>query len=82
MREFELRPDRQLTRRPKTSTLNNFSSAWNRLIACAVERGFISERVPVPRLTSRGEKGTTRPGFTEEEISQLLANMETWQHQG
>ncbi|MFM8508864.1 MAG: tyrosine-type recombinase/integrase [Betaproteobacteria bacterium] len=82
VREFELWRDRQLARRPKTSTLNNFSSAWNRLIALAVERGFISERVPVPRLTSRGEKGTTRPGFTEEEISQLLVYMEAWQHQG
>ncbi|MFM8737364.1 MAG: integrase, partial [Betaproteobacteria bacterium] len=82
VREFELWRDRQLRRSPKTSTLNNFSSAWNRLIASAVERGFISERVPVPRLTSRGEKGTTRPGFTEEEISQLLVYMEAWQHQG
>ena len=82
VREFELWRDRQLTRRPKTSTLNNFSSAWNRLIACAVERAYIAERVPVPRLTSRGEKGTTRPGFTEDEISQLLAYMDTWQHQG
>ena len=37
VREFELWRDRQLVRRPKTSTLNNFSSAWNRLIATAVE---------------------------------------------
>ena len=37
-----------MTRRPKTSTLNNFTTAWNRVIATAVERGFISERVPVP----------------------------------
>jgi integrase len=82
VREFELWRDRQLVRRPKTSTLNNFSSAWNRLIATAVERGFISERVPVPKLTSKGVKGTARPGFTEEEVTQLLDYMETWQHRG
>ena len=82
VREFEVWRDRQLTRRPKTSTLNNFTSAWNRVIAKAVEQGYISERVPVPKLTSKGLKGTTRPAFTEEEIERLLVFMETWQHQG
>jgi hypothetical protein len=33
VREFELWRDRQMARKPKTSTLNNFTSAWNRLIA-------------------------------------------------
>ena len=32
VREFELWRDRQLVRRLKTSTLNNFSSAWNRWV--------------------------------------------------
>jgi integrase len=82
VREFELWRDRQLTRRPKTSTLNNFTSAWNRLIACAVARGYISERVPVPRLTSKGEKGKPRPGFSREEIDVLLPYMETWSQGG
>ncbi len=80
--EFELWRDRQMARKPKASTLMNFASAWNKLLAVAVSRGFISERVPVPKLTTRGEKGTTRPAFSEEEISQLLAFMETWQHEG
>jgi hypothetical protein len=75
IREFELWRDRQMNRKPKTSTLNNFASAWNRVIGTAVERGFISERVPVPRLTSKGEKSKTRPAFSEQEISQLLAFM-------
>jgi hypothetical protein len=39
-----------MTRKPKTSTLNNFTTAWYRVIATAVERGFISERVPMPKL--------------------------------
>ena len=80
--EFELWRDRQMLRKPKTSTLNNFTSAWNRVIATAVTQGFISERVPVPKLTSKGLKGKTRPAFTEQEINTLLVFMETWQHKG
>ena len=51
--EFELWRDRQMTRKPKSSTLNNFTSAWNKVIATAVERGYLSERVPVPKLTTK-----------------------------
>ena len=80
--EFELWRDRQMRRKPKASTLMNFASAWNKLLAVAVERGYISERVPVPKLTTKGEKGKTRPAFSEEEITQLLSFMETWQHKG
>jgi hypothetical protein len=80
--EFELWRDKQMTRKPKTSTLNNFTSAWNRVIATAVTQGYISERVPVPKLTSKGLKGKTRPAFTEQEINTLLVFMDTWQHKG
>lgn len=80
--EFELWRDRQMLRKPKTSTLNNFTSAWNRVIATAVAQGYISERVPVPKLTSKGLKGKTRPAFTEQEINTLLVFMETWQYAG
>ena len=38
--------------------------------------------MPVPKLTTKGEKGKTRPAFSEEEITQLLAFIETWQHKG
>lgn len=82
IREFEMWRDRRLARARKTSTLNNLASAWNRLIGTALERGFISERVPVPRLTSKGERSTTRPAFTEQEIEQLLAFMPAWSRQG
>lgn len=82
IREFEVWRDRQLVRKPKTSTLNNFTSAWNRVISTAVERGFISERVPVPKLTAKGLKGKTRPAFNEQEVERLLTFMETWQHSG
>ena len=82
VREFEMWRDRRLTRKPKTSTLNNFTSAWSRLVATAVEQGYISERVPVPKLTSKGEKGKTRAAFSKEEIDTLLVFMEDWQHKG
>ena len=82
IREFELWRDRQMMRRPKTSTLNNFTSAWSRVVGLAVERGYISERVPVPKLTSRGVKGKTRAAFSAEEVDQLFAFMDTWQTQG
>lgn len=82
IREFEMWRDRRLARIPKTSTLNNFSSAWNRVIQTAIAHGFISEHVAVPRLTSKGEKGKTRPAFTEQEIEQLLAFMEPWSRSG
>ena len=80
--EFELWRDRQMQRKPKASTLMNFASAWNRLLTVAVEHGYISERVPVPKLTTKGEKGKTRPAFSAEEITALLTFMETWQHAG
>jgi integrase len=80
--EFELWRDRQMTRKPKSSTLNNFTSAWNKVIATAVERGYLSERVPVPKLTAKGEKGKTRPAFSQDEIDTLLAFMDSWQNKG
>jgi integrase len=80
--EFELWRDRQMARVPKASTLNNFTTAWNRVIATAVEHGYISERVPVPKLSNKGHKGTPRPAFSEQEINQLLLFMDTWQHGG
>ncbi|WP_353485229.1 integrase [Haliscomenobacter sp.] len=80
--EFEVWRDRQMRRKPKASTLLNFASAWNRIVDTAVKQGYISERVPVPKLTTRGEKSKTRPAFTEQEVEQLLVFMDTWRRQG
>ena len=80
--EFEVWRDKQMRRKPKASTLLNFASAWNRIVDTAVKQGYISERVPVPKLTTRGEKGKTRPAFTEQEVQQLLEFMNVWQTQG
>ncbi|MCX7261520.1 MAG: integrase [Burkholderiales bacterium] len=80
--EFEVWRDKQMRRKPKASTLLNFASAWNRIVDTAVTQGYISERVPVPKLTTRGEKGKTRPAFSEQEVQQLLEFMNVWQTQG
>ena len=82
IREFELWRDGRMARKPKTSTLNNFSSAWSRVIQTAISHGFISENVAIPKLTSRGLKGKTRPAFTEQEIKELLEFMESWSRSG
>ena len=79
--EFEAWRNRQLPRAPKASTLRNFTSAWNRLISTAVQRGWMSKNAAVPSLSTGGEKGSTRPAFTRTEIDYLLNYMKTWHEQ-
>jgi integrase len=76
--EFELWRNKQMQKWPKASTLQNFASAWNKVIATAVEHGYISERVPVPRMQVKGIKSQPRAAFTESEIAQLRSYMATW----
>ncbi len=76
--QFELWRNRQMTRAPKHSTLNTYTSAWTKVCELAVARGWISERVPVPKMTASGQKSKPRPAFTREEINLLLKYMETW----
>ena len=76
--EFELWRNKQMQKQPKASTLQNFASAWNKVIATAVEHGYISERVPVPRMQVKGVKSQPRAAFTESEVAQLRSYMATW----
>jgi integrase len=80
--EFELWRNRQMGKLPKASTLNNFSSAWNRLIATAVNKGWISDRTPVPKLSGGGLKSKPRPAFSREEIDYLCEDMVNWSQTG
>lgn len=80
--QFELWRNRQLGRAPKHSTLNTYTSAWTKICEMAVTRGWISERVPVPKMTASGQKSKPRPAFTREEIDFLLKYMETWIQSG
>jgi hypothetical protein len=40
--QFEGWRNRQMQKVPRASTLNNFASAWNRLIQTAINRGWVS----------------------------------------
>ena len=53
-----------------------------RVCTTAVQRGWISERVPLPKLSRKGEKGSVRPAFTAEEVATLRAFMTTWETKG
>jgi len=76
--EFEVWRNRQMNKQPKASTLNNFASAWNRLIKTAIDRGYLSENATIPRLSTQGAKSNPRPAFNRAEIDSLLAYMKTW----
>lgn len=80
--EFEVWRNRQMNKIPRSSTLNNFASAWSKLCQTAVNKGWISERVAIPKLTARGLKGKTRPAFSREEIDRLLEFMKDWINHG
>lgn len=80
--EFEIWRNRQMRLVPKASTLMNFASAWNRLKDVAVHKGWISDKVSIPKLTTRGMKSKTRPAFSREEVDALIKFMESWVSQG
>lgn len=76
--EFELWRNRQMGRQPKASTLNNFASAWSRLTQTAVNRGWVSDAVAVPKLSTRGEKSRPRPAFSRDETVKLRDYLKQW----
>ncbi len=78
MLAFEAWRNQQMGRTPRASTLLNFSSALNRIHQTAVARGWISERVPLPKLQGKGEKGQARPAFSEAEIQKLRDHLRDW----
>jgi integrase len=78
MMAFELWRNRQMNKQPKASTLNNFASAWNRMVSTAIKRGWLSENTPLPKFSTHGEKGKTRAAFDRTEIDQLLNYMNSW----
>jgi integrase len=80
--EFEQWRNRQLGRMPASSTLKNFAAAWSRLRQTAINKGWISEQVAVPKLTTRGEKTKPRAAFDKSEIDRLLAYMVKWSTEG
>lgn len=80
--DFELWRNRQMRRLPTASTLNNFASAWSKLCSVAVAKGWVSEQVAIPKLSTQGRKSKARPAFNREEIDRLLVYMVEWSKQG
>jgi hypothetical protein len=76
--EFEVWRNSQLRRTPKVSTLLTFATAFTRITQTAVEQGWISDKVPVPKLNVRGEKGQARPAFTNDEVVKIQQHLLTW----
>jgi len=68
----------KMKRIPISSTLANHSSAYNRIVDLAVQQGWVSDRVGIPRLSRKGKKGSPRPGFTKDELAYLLDYMPKW----
>lgn len=76
--DFEAWRNHRMGITPKSSTLMTFASAFNRVHQTAIDRGWISEKVPIPSLSRKGEKGETRPDFSVEEIQHLREYMKVW----
>ena len=77
--EFEAWRNTQMKRKPATSTLLTFASAWSRITSLAIQRGWMSAHTPVPKLTAAGGvKSKSRPAFTAEEIQRLREFMRGW----
>jgi integrase len=78
VRQYELWRNEQMRTVPKASTLMTHATAYSRVVDLAVERGWLSANVPIPRLSRRGQKSVARPGFNREEIQKLMEFMPTW----
>ena len=59
--EYEAWRNLKMKRIPISSTLANHSSAYNRIVDLAVQQGWVSDRVGIPRLSRKGKKGSQDP---------------------
>jgi hypothetical protein len=48
----------------------------------AIEQGWLSDKVAIPRLNRKGKKGSARPGFSREELVKLMAFLPEWSRGG
>jgi hypothetical protein len=76
--DFEVWRNKQLRRPPKVSTLLTFATAFARIHQTAIAQGWISDKVPVPKLNVKGEKGIARPAFAQDELAALRQHLSTW----
>jgi integrase len=76
--EYEAWRNLKMKRIPISSTLANHSSAYNRIIDLAIQQGWVSDKIGIPRLSRKGKKGSARPAFTQDELTKLLDYMPKW----
>ncbi len=67
---------------PISSTLATYAGAYSRVLDFAIEQGWLSDKVAIPRLNRKGKKGSARPGFCREELSKLMAFLPEWRRGG
>jgi len=77
IREFNAWRVAKIGREPKASTLNTHNSAFNKVYAEAVSRGFISQG-KVPVLANKGEEGKRRPAFSMEDYRTMIRKLPSW----
>jgi len=82
VRHYEEWRNEKMGRVPISSTLANHASAFSRVIDFAIEQGWLSDRVAIPRLNRKGKKGSSRPSFSREELVKLMAFMPDWSRGG
>ena len=76
--EFEAWRNQQMRRQPKASTLLTFASAFSRIQQTAIARGWISDKVPIPKMSVKGEKSQARPAFNADEVRLLRQRLVDW----
>lgn len=77
--DFEAWRIAMMGKEPKASTKLNHTSAYNRVINLARERGMVTASHIVPTLDSKGDKGVARPAFSNEEVKEMIGYLDTWQ---
>ena len=82
VRHYEQWRNEKMGRVPISSTLANHASAFSRILDFAIEQGWLSDRVAIPRLNRKGKKGSARPGFSREELVKLMAFLPEWSRAG
>jgi integrase len=82
VRAYEQWRNEQMGRVPISSTLATHASAYSRVLDFAIEQGWLSDKVAIPRLNRKGKKGSARPGFSKEELAKLMAFLPEWSRGG
>jgi integrase len=81
IQEFAAWRAAKMRKQPKSSTINTFNSALNRVFDEALIRGYIA-KTQIPILENRGRDGQRRPDFTLDEYRKLYRALRNWVREG